>query len=337
MGWRDPGAGSSLGALCAGGGRERLGTGLHVHDLTAQTPLPNGRIGPARVHPAFTDVHYRSRRDRIAALAQGHRVGEPSPYIAYTDQEHATWHAIHTALAGAYGSRVSRRVKEAAGRAPIPAGYVPQHAEVGDQLHAVSGFRFTVAGGIVPTKRFLGAMADGYFHAVQYVRHPRMPLYTPEPDVLHDVLGHGIHLCDPWFANLYRAVGRAAMRVDSADALDLLSRIYWYTLEYGVVREDGQIRAYGAALLSSYGELARFQQAEIRPWNPAQMLLHPYRVDGYQPTLFAAESMNHLADSLHAFLEGFDENICGRYRQPASAHRTPSGGHPPVRPCGGAG
>lgn len=149
--------------------------------------------------------------------------------------------------------------------APIPTDHVPQHAEVADCLQPLAGFRFTLAGGIVPNKRFLGAMAHGYFPAVQYVRHPAMPLYTPEPDVLHDVFGHGTHLTDPWFADLYRTVGRAAARVESADALHLISCLYWYTLEYGVAWEDGRPKAYGAALLSSCGELRRFDQAQIRP------------------------------------------------------------------------
>ncbi|MFJ5074037.1 hypothetical protein ACIP8Z_05445 [Streptomyces sp. NPDC088553] len=70
----------------------------------------------------------------------------------------------------------------------------------------------------------MGPTAKGYVHAVPYVRHSAMPLYTPEPDVLHDVFGHGIHLADPFFTDLYRTVGRAAARVDTADALDLRQR-----------------------------------------------------------------------------------------------------------------
>ncbi|MGA5824038.1 phenylalanine 4-monooxygenase [Kitasatospora sp. NPDC094028] len=291
-------------------------------DLMAQTPLTrDGRLGPADSHPCFSDLSYRRRRDAIVALAEGHEVGAPSPLVRYSKAEHATWRAVHAALGAARRGRVCARVREVARRAPVPADRVPQHAEVGERLRSLSGFTFTLAGGIVANKRFLGAMASGHFHAVQYVRHPRMPLYTPEPDILHDVFGHGIHLSDPWFADLYRTVGRAAARVDSDDALDLISRVYWYTLEYGVVREGGTVKAYGAALLSSYGELRRFRQADIRPWDLSELVARPYQVAGYQPVLFAVESMDELADVLHSFLDDFDEDTRDRHRLPTLAQR----------------
>lgn len=179
----------------------------------------------------------------------------------------------------------------------------------------------TLAGGIVPNKRFLGAMAEGYFHAVQYVRHPAIPLYTPEPDVLHDVFGHGIHLADPFFADLYRTVGRAAARVDSADALDLISRVYWFTLEYGTVLDHRRPTAYGAALLSSFGELARFAHAELRPFDLADMTRMSYQVAGYQPVLFTVDSLTRLADLLHTFLDDFDEDTRDRHHLPALTER----------------
>jgi phenylalanine-4-hydroxylase len=180
---------------------------------------------------------------------------------------------------------------------------------VGTRLRELTGFDFTLAGGIVANKRFLGSMARGYFHAVQYVRHPAMPMYTPEPDIIHDVFGHRTHLTSRRFADLYRLFGTAATRVDSDDALDLISRVYWFSLEYGVVAdgERGDVRAYGAALLSSYGELIRLPQAEIRAWDIAEMARVPYQVAGYQPFLFAARSLGHLESVLHGSLDDFDE------------------------------
>ncbi|MET9962262.1 phenylalanine 4-monooxygenase [Streptomyces sp. NPDC006326] len=283
-----------------------------------QTPLdPYGEnLGRADDHPGFADGAYVQRRNAIAARAEGHRVGEPSPPVAYTEAEHATWRSVHAALWQAQDTWACPEVLRARATAPIPADGVPQHQEVSDALEALTGFRFTLAGGIVPNARFLGAMADGYFHAVQYVRHPAMPLYTPEPDVLHDVFGHGIHLADPFFADLYRTVGRAAARVHSADALDLVSRVYWFTLEYGVTLRAGEPRAYGAALLSSYGELGRFARARIHPFDLAEMVRLPYQVAGYQPILFAADSLPHLADILHTFLDEFDETTRDRIGLP---------------------
>ncbi|NLU70533.1 phenylalanine 4-monooxygenase [Streptomyces sp. HNM0574] len=287
------------------------------------TPLDPGstRFGHSGEHPGFADRDYVRRRDEIAARAEGHAVGDPSPTVTYTEDEHATWRTVHRALRQPQDRFACREILRARADAPVPADGVPQHEDVSDRLERLTGFRFTLAGGIVPNKRFLGSMADGRFHAVQYVRHPAMPLYTPEPDVLHDVFGHGIHLSDPFFADLYRTVGRAASRVDSADALDLISRVYWFTLEYGVALEDGEPRAYGAALLSSYGELGRLSRAQIREFDLAEMARLPYQVNGYQPVLFSVDSMDRLADTLHGFLDDFDETTRDRRGLPALADR----------------
>ena len=291
-------------------------------EAVARTPVtPDGRLGPALLHPGMSDPPYVSRRDAIVALAEGHEVGAPSPQVAYTEREHETWRRVHAALTAVQEDTVCRAVLRARDAAPIPADHVPQHAEVGDRLHELTGFRFTLAGGLVPDKRFLGAMARGYFHAVQYVRHPAMPLYTPEPDVVHDVYGHGTHLSSPWFADLYRLVGAAAARVHSADALDLISRVYWFTLEYGVAFERGEVKAYGAALLSSYGELGRLHDADIRPWAVERVVTTPYAAAGYQPVLYAARSLDHVADALHDFLDEYDEDTRHRWGLPASDER----------------
>ncbi|MEV7356210.1 phenylalanine 4-monooxygenase [Kitasatospora sp. NPDC091276] len=288
-------------------------------DWTDRTPLDTrgARLGAAGEHPGLADGAYVRRRNAIAARAEGHRVGDPSPRVRYTEAENATWRTVRAAVWSAQTRGACEQVLRAREVAPVHAhGGVPQHEEVSDRLQALTGFRFTPAGGIVPNERFLGAMADGYFHAVQYVRHPAMPLYTPEPDVMHDVFGHGIHLADPFFADLYRTVGRAATRVRSRDALDLISRVYWFTLEYGLVLEGGRPKAYGAALLSSYGELRRFTRADIRPWNLAELVRLPYQVAGYQPVLFALPSLTRVAEQLHDFLDDFDETTRERRRMP---------------------
>ncbi|MFM9368511.1 phenylalanine 4-monooxygenase [Streptomyces sp. Da 82-17] len=295
-----------------------------------RTPLdPQGsRLGHSAEHPGFADRAYLRRRNTIVAAADGHRVGEPSPPIGYTEAEHATWRTVYAALVDKQQGRVCREVLRARRAAPIPADRIPQQEEVSDRLQPLTGFRFTLAGGMVPNKRFLGAMADGYFHAVQYVRHPAMPLYTPEPDILHDVFGHGTHLCDPFFADLYRTVGRAAARVESTDALELLSRVYWYTLEYGIVRERGLPKAYGAALLSSYGELDHFTRADIRPFSLPELIRRPYRdlVAGYQPVLFCVDSLPHLAELLHTFCDHFDDDTPARHGMCPEPARRSTGG-----------
>ncbi|MFG2224058.1 phenylalanine 4-monooxygenase [Streptomyces sp. NPDC048644] len=283
------------------------------------TPAPvfdDGDPGSAQLHPSLSDPAYRRRRDRIAALAEGHPPGRPAPFVTYTEAEHATWRHVHTALRTAGADRICTAVREAREATPFPDDGVPQHAQVADRLHALTGFGLTPAGGFVPTKRFLGLMADDSFYAVQYVRHPAMPRYTPEPDIIHDVLGHGTHLASPFFAALYRVIGRAAARLEGADALDLLNRVYFFSLECGVVREHKGTTAYGAALLSSPSELGRLPTAPVHDWDLAAMTRTPCQAVGYQPGYFAVRSLQHLADSLHAFCETLDEDTGRRLNLP---------------------
>ncbi|WP_438484411.1 phenylalanine 4-monooxygenase [Streptomyces sp. S186] len=281
------------------------------------TPISaEGRLGRANEHPGRCDQGYRRRRDALAARAENHQVGTPYPGVAYTEEEHRTWRTVHQALAPAHQAHACREVLAARDDAEIPAEGVPQHTDITPGLRARTGFALTLAGGVVPNERFLGAMEHGYFHAVQFVRHPAVPLYTPEPDVLHDVFGHGIHLSSPRIAELYRVIGRAANRVRTAEALDILSRVYWYTLEYGLMTESGVPKAFGAALLSSYGEIAAQDVREVRELDMCQAASTPYRISGYQSVLFAARSFSHLEDAIGAFCAEFDDDTGDRLGLP---------------------
>ncbi|MFJ9770771.1 phenylalanine 4-monooxygenase [Kitasatospora sp. NPDC101157] len=282
----------------------------------------DGRLGVPAEHPGLSDPHYLRRRRSLAAVARGHRVGDPAPRVEYSEGEERTWRIVHRALWAAQGEHACHAVLDAREQAPIPADRIPQHAEVGPELRRRTGFEFTLAGGVVANKRFLGAMADGYFHAVQFVRHPAVPLFTPEPDVIHDVLGHGTHLSCPAFADIYRAIGRAARRIDDADVLQMISDVYWFTLEYGVLDEGGRPKAYGAALLSSYGEIRRLGLARVQALDVEAVLATPYEISGYQPVLFSARCLHEVADTLNGFLEKLDEGSAPRFgRGPAGARR----------------
>ncbi|MEU3413125.1 phenylalanine 4-monooxygenase [Streptomyces sp. NPDC006658] len=283
--------------------------------IQVRTPVAaDGRLGDAGEHPGLSDPDYLSRRRAIAAQARGHRVGDPSPPVEYTESEERTWRTVHRALWTAQDEHACRAALDARQYAPVPADHIPQHAEVGAHLRRLTGFDFTLAGGVVANKRFLGSMADGYFHAVQFVRHPAVPLFTPEPDVVHDVFGHGIHLASPAFARIYRLIGKAALRVEREDVLQMISDVYWFTLEYGVLNEGGAPKAYGAALLSSFGEIGRLHEADVRPLDIDAMLTTPYDIRGYQPVLFGARTLDEVDDTLAAFLEDLDDDSEPRRR-----------------------
>lgn len=285
-----------------------------VKDMHVRTPITaDGRLDAACKHPGLSDPRYLRRRRAIASLARGHRVGDPSPRVEYTEAEQRTWRTVHRRLWDAQREHACAAALDAREQAPVPADHIPQHAEVGLHLRRLTGFDFTLAGGVVANKRFLGAMADGYFHAVQFVRHPDVPMFTPEPDIIHDVFGHGIHLASPAFADVYRMIGDAAQRVRSGDVLQMISDVYWFTLEYGILDEGGTPKAYGAALLSSSAEICRLRQAQIRPLDIRAMLATAYDISGYQPVLFSARSLTEVSDTLGGFLAALDDESAPRF------------------------
>jgi phenylalanine-4-hydroxylase len=129
-----------------------------------------------------------------------------------------------------------------------------------------------------------------------------MPRFSPEPDMLHEVIGHGNALANHRFADLYALFGRTVRRLETSSAISVVSSVFWFAMEYGTVRERGEIKAVGASLLSSGTELERFQHTQIEPLDAVMMARQGYRVDEYQPVLFCAESFDHLEDYLGEFL-----------------------------------
>ena len=155
---------------------------------------------------------------------------------------------------------------------------------------------------------FYETLADGRFHSTQYIRHHSVPLYTPEPDVIHEVAGHGNCLASDRFAALYRAAGEAAKRVRSDAALEFISRVFWFSLEFGVLHEDGELKVYGAGILSSYGELGDYRAMEVRPLDITAMGLTNYDITAYQPVLYAAASFEQVEDVIGGFFAHCDDD-----------------------------
>ena len=130
--------------------------------------------------------------------------------------------------------------------------------------------------------------------------------------MVHEIIGHANMLADGALADLYQAAGRASERTVTAAAHDFFSRVFWFTIEFGVLWEHGELRAYGAGLLSSYGEIEAFRAAELRPWDIAAMGTTDYDITRYQPVLFAAPSFEQMIDELGCFFDGYGDDAYAR-------------------------
>jgi phenylalanine-4-hydroxylase len=267
-------------------------------------------------HPGFGDPRYRARRNHIAAQALRWSEGDeaaPIPHVDYTEEEEEVWRRVCRELAAKHERLACAEYREAMAALSLPADHIPQLPAVSARLAPLTGFRYHPAAGLVPFEQFYGSLADGVFHSTQYVRHHARPLYTPEPDLIHEVIGHGGLLASPRFAELNRLAGRAARRLETKAGRDFFASVFWYSIEFGVVYEGrGDLRAYGAGLLSSFGEIEEFRGAEIRPVRIAEMGVLPYDITKYQPVLFAADGLEHLLDVIGGFFAGCDDDSPAR-------------------------
>ncbi len=255
-------------------------------------------------HPGFRDPEYRARRNQIAQIALTFQPGHEIPDAPYSEAENRVWQTIWHALQPAHQKYACAEYLSAVKKLSFVPDRIPQLREVNERVQRISGFRLEPVAGLVEPRVFLESLADGVFLCTQYIRHHSTPFYTPEPDVVHEILGHGVTLASEPLAQLNRLFGAAVRRTRSSAALDRLARIYWFTIEFGVLIEDGELKAYGTGLLSSAGELEAMSRAELRPLDVEEAAETEYDPTHFQPVLFCADSFASLDSQLTAFLKG---------------------------------
>ncbi len=279
-------------------------------DTAASAASPGGFCGARielveldRDHPGFNDPVYRQRRNAIAALAQAFSEGDPFPDVPYNPVEQGVWRSVWDEL-GAEHSRVGcgryQRACEAYG---FDHDVIPSFASVNAKLEPLQGFSLLPVAGLVQPRVFLEALGSRRFLATQYMRHHSEPLYTPEPDVVHEYIGHVPWLADPELAELNHAFGLAALRANDSARLEALIRVYWYTIEFGILEEDDRLKVYGAGILSSFGEMRRFEDVEHRPWELDVMAADDFDPTNYQTHLYVAPSYECMRADLLRWLQ----------------------------------
>jgi len=253
-------------------------------------------------HPGFRDHAYRARRNEIAGIALRYEPGSPIPDAPYTEEEHELWRIVRAALRPQHQSHACAEYLACVRRLDLACDRIPQLREVSERVQALSGFRLEPVGGLVEPRVFLSSLANGVFLSTQYIRHHSTPLYTPEPDVVHELLGHAVLLASEPLAELNRLVGEAVRRTNSAEKLERLARVYWFTIEFGVIREAGEVKAYGAGLVSSAGELDAMRRAELCPLDLEAASRQEFDTTTYQPLLFCADSFDSMYQTLRDYL-----------------------------------
>jgi phenylalanine-4-hydroxylase len=254
-------------------------------------------------HPGAQDPHYRARRDEIAWSARRHPEPGLPPALVYTDSEHEAWRLVCERLAERHERRASQVYLEGRHKLSISTTHIPDLRELSASLQRWQGFRLAAIEGLVPSQYFLSQLGSRVMSCTQYIRHGSRPEYTPEPDVVHEVIGHVPLFVDPDFAALSERIGRAAAQADPRQAA-MLDKLYWFTLEFGLVEESRGLRAYGAGLLSSFGEIEYAFTSAVtrRPFVLEEVIESTYDHTRMQDLLFVIPSFGALDRELDRFL-----------------------------------
>jgi len=215
----------------------------------------------------------------------------------YTPEEHATWDTLFARQAKLLPGRASDAWLRGLDVLKLSKPGIPDFAELSDRLMALTGWQVVAVPGLVPDDVFFDHMANRRFVAGNFIRRPDQLDYLQEPDVFHDVLGHVPMLADPVFADYLAAYGRGGQRALGLDALKYLGRLYWYTVEFGLIAEPDGLRIYGSGIVSSFAE-SRFALDDDSPnriaFDLARVMRTEYRIDDFQQNYFVIPSFDEL-------------------------------------------
>lgn len=259
-------------------------------------------------HPGANDTEYRTRRDYIASLSKKFRTDPEHKIIdvEYTPEEQKVWQVVAGKLEEIQAKRASAFYLDAKRKLGISNERIPQLSELNRRLGELTGFRLAPIEGLVETRGFLSWLEHRTMLCTQYIRHTSRPEYTPEPDIVHEAIGHIPNFTNPDFADFSQFIGHGA-RIATDEQLEELGRLYWFTVEFGLVREADEIKAFGAGLLSSFGELenAFTDNVERRKFDLKEVINQDYDYSDMQPILYVIPSYAYLKETTRKYIESF--------------------------------
>ena len=221
----------------------------------------------------------------------------PQDWAAYTPQEHALWDRLFARQAQMLPDRAVAEFMNGLDVLRMTRPGIPDFDELSERLMKLTGWQVVAVPGLVPDRLFFDHLANRRFVAGRFLRTPDQIDYLSEPDIFHDVFGHVPLLANPAFADYMQAYGQGGLRADGLGAIDRLARLYWYTVEFGLVRQGDDLKLYGAGIVSSHGE-SLYALDDPSPnrldFDLKRLMRTRYRIDDYQQSYFVIDSFEDL-------------------------------------------
>lgn len=234
--------------------------------------------------------------DRPAGTAEDWTI--PQGWDRYSADEHAMWDRLFARQAGMLPGRVAQEFIDGLDVLRMSKPGIPDFEELSERLLKITGWQVVAVPGLIPDDIFFDHLANRRFVAGNFIRTPEQRDYLQEPDVFHDVFGHVPLLANPVFADYMQAYGIGGQRAANGGVIERLSRLYWYTVEFGLIRDAGDdLKIYGAGIVSSYGE-SLFALDDPSPnrlgFDVRRLMRTKYRIDDYQQNYFVIDSFDDL-------------------------------------------
>ena len=222
-------------------------------------------------------------------------------YAAYTEEQHATWAELVSRRMPQLAKHAAEEYLEGFAIIGLRNDHLPNLEEISARLRPRTGWSTTPVSGFMPGPAFFEMLAERKFPTTTWLRKRDSLEYTPEPDIFHDVFGHVPMHAHPVFANFLEHYGKVCAGLTDAEDLERMGRLFWFTVEFGVIREQGAIKVYGSGLISSHGEcthvVERGAGLEIREFKLADVLDTVVDVSKMQPILYAIESFDQIYEA----------------------------------------
>ncbi|MDB5876683.1 MAG: phenylalanine-4-hydroxylase, partial [Variovorax sp.] len=233
----------------------------------------------------------------------------------YTPAEHAVWKTLFERQTKLLPGRACDAFIDGMNSLPIGADRIPDFVELSEVLMQRTGWQVVAVPGLVPDEVFFEHLANRRFPSGNFIRKPHQLDYLEEPDVFHDVFGHVPMLMNPAIADYIQAYGKGGLRAQKLGVLDKLARVYWYTVEFGLIRQPDGLRIYGAGIASSRTESV-FALEDASPnrigFDLERVMRTNYRIDDFQESYFVIESLTQLLDLATIDFGPLYERIAGR-------------------------